>query len=204
MHIYCALFTLTGTGSGLTFAPSYVAVSQYFDKKKGKAMGIATLGVGLGTVALAPTITLLFSTEGYYGAMIILSAVVLHCCIAGALFRPPPAPTTTKKDQKQNGVALQGNKTVSSVDTSQNTSKCEKFLKATAMLRDITFLLYCLQVSTMSINIQVYVTFLPGITEQNGISKTKTAWLLCILGISDMVGRFLWGVFFDLKCVRYR
>ena len=35
---------VTGVGGVLVFSPSYVAVSQWFDKKKGKAMAWSTIG----------------------------------------------------------------------------------------------------------------------------------------------------------------
>jgi len=35
---------VTGVGGVLVFSPSYVAVSQWFDKKKGKAMALSTIG----------------------------------------------------------------------------------------------------------------------------------------------------------------
>jgi len=35
---------IAGVGGMLAFTPSYVAVSHWFDKKKGKAMGFSTIG----------------------------------------------------------------------------------------------------------------------------------------------------------------
>jgi len=34
-------------GGVLVFTPSYVAVSQWFDKKKGKAMALSTIGTSV-------------------------------------------------------------------------------------------------------------------------------------------------------------
>ena len=72
------------------FTPSYIIVGQYFNKRKGKAMGIATMGSGLGSVAMAPIIALLLKHYSFFGTMLILSAIQLHNCVFGALFRPPP------------------------------------------------------------------------------------------------------------------
>ena len=41
MNVYVCV---AGVGGVLVFSPSYVAVSQWFDKKKGKAMAWSTIG----------------------------------------------------------------------------------------------------------------------------------------------------------------
>ena len=51
-------------------------------------MGLASSGVGLGTLMLPPLSESLFSHYGYTGAFLVLSAVALHYCVSGALFRP--------------------------------------------------------------------------------------------------------------------
>ena len=65
----------------------YVMVSKYFDKKKGIAMSLATVGSGLGTIVLAPLETFLLHEYGHYGAMLIVGGLMLNCMVAGSLFR---------------------------------------------------------------------------------------------------------------------
>jgi len=72
------------------FSPSYVAVSQWFDKKKGKAMALSTLGTGFGSVCMAPLMTLLVDEYGYFGTMLIVGALLFNNSVGGALYRIPP------------------------------------------------------------------------------------------------------------------
>ena len=72
------------------YSPSYVAVTQWFDKKKGKAMALSTLGAGFGSVCMAPVMTLLVDQFNYFGTMLIVGSLQLHDSVAGALYRPPP------------------------------------------------------------------------------------------------------------------
>ncbi len=67
--------------------PSYAMISAYFDKRRAKAMSIATLSYGLGGM-FSPIIQFLLVEYGYSGTMILLGGLMLHFCITGALFRP--------------------------------------------------------------------------------------------------------------------
>lgn len=85
---YFKIFVCLGLGGGMVFAPAYIVVGQYFDRHKGKAMGISTLGTGLGSVALAPIIVYLLETYTLQGALLLFGAFELHSCISAALYRP--------------------------------------------------------------------------------------------------------------------
>ena len=80
-----------GVGGMLVFSPSYVAVSQWFDKKKGKAMALSTLGTAFGGICMAPLMALLVDKYGYFGTMLIAGALLFNVSVGGALYRTPPA-----------------------------------------------------------------------------------------------------------------
>lgn len=81
---------VSGLGGVLVFSPSYIAVSYWFDKKKGKAMALSTLGTGFGSIVMGPVIMALVSYYGYFGTMLITSALMLNNSVGGALYRRPP------------------------------------------------------------------------------------------------------------------
>ena len=84
--------SFAGFGASLVWTPGYIIVGQYFDKKKGKAMGFATVGSGLGGMCIPWIVKLLYDSYAYYGTMLVTGAVMLNCCVIGALYRPfaPP------------------------------------------------------------------------------------------------------------------
>jgi len=84
------MWTFLGIGGVLVFSPSYVAVSQWFDKRKGKAMALSTLGTGFGSVCMAPLMALLIDQYDYFGTMLITGSLLLNNCVGGALYRTPP------------------------------------------------------------------------------------------------------------------
>ena len=134
-------FHLSGFGGALIFTPSYVIIGQYFDKKKGKAMGFSTIGSGLGTVALAPIITLLLFHYSYFGAMLIMGAIMLNNCISGALYRPLPQFTKNKKKKTP-----QENADLETGTSDLKLTRSQKLHRKFAILGNITFLIYGLQV----------------------------------------------------------
>ena len=67
-----------GFGGSMIFAPCYIIVGQYFDKKKGRAMSMSTLGAGVGTLAFAPLLSLLLQQYMFSGAMLVLSGEIIN------------------------------------------------------------------------------------------------------------------------------
>ena len=201
-------FSFIGFGASLLFAPSYIIVSTYFDKNKGKAMAISTMGAGLGTVGLAPLIQWLLNTYSFFGTMLILGALMLHNCSAGMLFRPLPPPPLPPPEVEMKKLMDNDNGEPpveeAVVEPAAKSTGCEALKNQLAILWSPTFLLYGLQIMCMSITTQVFFCFLPAIAEQHGTERNAAAFLLSVMGFADMIGRFLFGFFFDLKAIRYR
>ena len=91
------------------YAPSIVMVSQYFEKRRALAMGLGTCGLGIGALILPPLTELLLETYGYFGAMLIMGAVLMNICVSGALYRPlrRPRPTKTSTVDNRAGEVVQ-------------------------------------------------------------------------------------------------
>ena len=68
---------------------------DFFEHRKGTAIGIAAAGVGLGNFVFAYLIDILIEAYGWRGAYIILSGLSLHICLAGALLWPTDKKSNT-------------------------------------------------------------------------------------------------------------
>ncbi|XP_052790906.1 monocarboxylate transporter 12-like [Mya arenaria] len=86
--LYFSYSIVGGFGRCLTYTPSLIIVTNYFNKRRGLAVGMTTAGVGLGMFSFPPLIEALFGMYGYQGAMLLLAAISLQTFICGALFRP--------------------------------------------------------------------------------------------------------------------
>ena len=72
----------------MAYAPSIVTTTQYFDKRKALANGIAVAGGGIGNFLAPPLMQLLLDWYHLRGSFLILAGLMLHICLSGALFRP--------------------------------------------------------------------------------------------------------------------
>ena len=81
---------LTGFGFGLIYLPAIVIVSYYFEKRRALATGLACCGSGFGTFVIAPLAAFFVEEYGWKQTCFWLAAIILQCCIFGALFRPLP------------------------------------------------------------------------------------------------------------------
>ena len=92
----------------MIFTPNYIAIGEYFDKNKGKAMGVATVGSGVGAIIMPPLWTFMFNYYGYFGTMLIVGGLYLNNIVAGGVFRKLIKPGVRKVSKTQEGVANGG------------------------------------------------------------------------------------------------
>jgi len=79
---------ITGTGFGMMYIPSVVAVAQHFTTKQALAIGICVCGSGMGTFLLAPVEHFLLSQVGWRWTFISMGGVSFICIGCGAVMTP--------------------------------------------------------------------------------------------------------------------
>ncbi|KAL7639977.1 UNVERIFIED_CONTAM: hypothetical protein RMT77_009391 [Armadillidium vulgare] len=78
---------LGGIGAAIGYS-SVLVVSQYFEKHRGLALGITSIG-GCVSNFLGPILAnYMLELYGYMGASLIFGAILLNQCVGGALFQP--------------------------------------------------------------------------------------------------------------------
>ena len=80
-----------GTASGMFNFPGTLMVSNYFDKKRPLAYGLAVTGISLGACITAPLISYILSQEGRdFRTVFYCQAAIIGCCgVLGCLLFPP-------------------------------------------------------------------------------------------------------------------
>lgn len=107
-------------------------VSYYFEKRRALATGLACCGSGFGTFIFAPLSAWLVEEFGWKQTCYWLAAIILQCCIFGALFRPLPQVDNTERlreEKKHPSVQLNGK---SASDGQVATSKASPKARTTA------------------------------------------------------------------------
>jgi len=79
---------LLGLGIGLMFLPAVIAVSNYFEKRRAFATGVAVCGAGVGCFIFAPAGNFMLEVLDWKNSMFVIAAITAQGAVLGMLFRP--------------------------------------------------------------------------------------------------------------------
>ncbi|XP_045126661.1 monocarboxylate transporter 5-like isoform X4 [Portunus trituberculatus] len=104
----------SGTGGGLVIGMTYIIVPSYFNRRRGMANAVMMAGVCIGQMVGPPFLRFLQDEYGFQGATLILSGIILNCCVGAAFYHPvewhlkpplqpasPPCTEPAAKDSRQ-------------------------------------------------------------------------------------------------------
>ncbi|MBN3323397.1 MOT2 protein, partial [Atractosteus spatula] len=221
MHLYMCVGVIGGLGLAFNLQPSLTIIGKYFLKRRPIANGLAMAGSPVFLSTLAPLNQFLFDNFGWRGSFFILGALLLNCCVAGALFRPIGVPPT-KPEQKQiqtpggtksekcdndcsaeminpHAVSLIIRK--NQQDKNRCLDKVNKFIDL-SLFKHRGFLIYLVGNVIMFFGFFAPIVFLAPYAKHLGIDEYSAAFLLSILAIVDMIARPGTGLIANTKWIR--
>ncbi|XP_064408934.1 monocarboxylate transporter 13-like [Latimeria chalumnae] len=187
-HLYLSIGLLSGLGWALVFTPSVGSLTRYFKRRRTLATGLAFTGVGLSSFAFSPLFQYLVDTYSWRGGLLILSGMSLNLLVCGALLRP---------------LTLEGD-VVSMKEEEEERKGGFAFLRKTSALLDLSLLLHCpfmtFVMAVTLINTGYFVPYVHFVAhaQQVGFDEYKSAFLMSVAAITDLIGRLLSGWFSDL------
>ena len=185
LYIFTGL--LVGLSISASFAIPVALVSLWFNKKQGLALGIATLGISLGTATIPVLISYMISTTGWRPALLWAGIAVAVICIPATLMmRNPP------RDNAAKGTALEPEsaavKLASDLETGLSVS--EAFRTRQFWMIFVTFLLFLSSLGLVMLHLVPYAV-------DSGMAPVQAATLLTLIGIFGLAGRLASGVLSD-------
>ncbi|XP_032303126.1 monocarboxylate transporter 2-like isoform X2 [Coturnix japonica] len=222
VQLYICVGFITGLGLALNLQPSVIIIGKYFLKRRPIANGLAMAGSPVMLCTLAPLNQFLFDNYGWRGSFLILGAILLHCCVAGALFRPISADKTPVKTQtiEEGKEVLKEEVTKDAIEINSPTNICTETKTEEEEERDCCekvnkyldfslfkhrgFLIYLIGNVLMFLGFFAPIVFLAPYAKHIGIDEYSAAFLLSILAIVDMVARPTTGIIANSKWVRPR
>ncbi|RXG51629.1 Monocarboxylate transporter 12-B [Armadillidium vulgare] len=87
-YLFFTFVLLGGISGSSVYALSFMVVSSYFEKHRGLAIGIASLGSCLSSFITPVMANYLLENYGYIGAAVISAALTLNQCVGASLFQP--------------------------------------------------------------------------------------------------------------------
>ena len=185
LYIFTGL--LVGLSISASFAIPVALVSLWFNKKQGLALGIATLGISLGTATIPVLISYLITTTGWRPALLWGGiAVAIICIPATLLMRNPP------RNIKVEGSPVDKEKetVVQASDLETGLSVSEAFRTRQFWMIFITFLLFLSSLGLVMLHLVPYAV-------DSGMAPVQAATLLTLVGVFGLAGRLASGILSD-------
>jgi len=180
---------LLAMGTGPLYVVPMSAVSRWFDKKRGLALGVASSGIGLGTLVMAPFATFLISNFDWRMAYFIIGLIAWLIVV--------PLSRLLRRDPYEIGALPDGVKAQSrdlrrdEGDTrSASLSLSQAFRARSFWFIMVTWFLY-------ASNIFLVMTHLVPHATDMGFSALEAAAVLSLIGGAATAGRVLMGIVAD-------
>lgn len=168
---------VVGGASGSSFAPLTALVSNWFDKHRGIAVALVSMGLGIGTITVAPLAGIVIEAYDWRTALIVLACLAFFVVAPGAflLRQPPPAQVTGGAGAGEGGAAM----TVG-----------EAFRTPQFAAIALTFLACCAAHSGPILHMVSYATI-------SGASALTATGVLSTAGAGGLAGRVVMGLLAD-------
>jgi MFS family permease len=198
-HLFLTYSLLVGTGLGVVFPTTNSTVVRWFQEKRGLALGIVNTGSGLGNLIVVPLASYLILLSGWRGAffylglllgfLLLVAAFLIRRNPAGMGLLPygqsqEPAPKGETLPRGSNGALDNGGYTVSQA------------------LRSVSFWALALVHGFGALGLFMLFPHLVAYATDIGISPTRAAYIMAVIGVSSIVGRVVIGALSDRIGIR--
>lgn len=178
---------VTGVGLSVVYVVAYATPARWFERRVGLASGLASAGLGVGMLVVAPAATALIARLGWRDAMVALAVgVAAVLLVAVALVRGEPSADAAPDAEFSDGVERAGQ-----VDWRTQLDDVLTIARTPAFV--LTFLGWTLVYATLYVvlvNLVLYAT-------DTGLSRSAGATGLALIGVASAVGRVAIGFLGD-------
>jgi MFS family permease len=182
--VYAACGLGVGLGVGCSYVPAMGAVQRWFVKQRGSASGIASSGIGVGTLVIPPLAEFFIRTVGWRDTYLVLAGLAITVGAGMALL--------LENDPSVRGLNPDG---ALMEPTAQPTSPHGGSIKeAVRSRRFIGLYAACLACSLAAFVPFVHLT---PYAIDHGIARSSAVLLVSVIGIGSTVGRFFVGSLAD-------
>jgi MFS family permease len=179
-QVYAAYGLGVGLGVGCSYVPAMGAVQRWFVRRRGFASGLASAGIGVGTLAVPPFASFLIDAAGWREAYLILGILAAIVGVGMALL--------IANDPRDRGLAPDGDVAPANAQTT---------LPGGASLREaITSRRFMgLYAACLACSFGVFVPFvhLVPYAMDHGMAQARGVLLVGAIGVGSAAGRFFLG-----------
>ncbi|KAM7370411.1 hypothetical protein PAMP_009963 [Pampus punctatissimus] len=209
-ELYITAGVITGLGFCFSFQPAVTILGHYFVRRRVFANAMSSTGTALGLCTLPFLGNYLHTELGWRGSFLVLGAVLLNCCVCGAVMRPleapkrrgqplmnhgPPAPEV-ENVRKKKGIV----KTVWSCVA----ASLSKHMAFDQLCNNSRYCVFAIGITWMMLGFVVPLVYLVPYATANNMEQGRAALLLSILGIVNIVVRPPFGIMFNMPWFKGR
>ncbi|KAI5103391.1 monocarboxylate transporter 6, partial [Silurus meridionalis] len=205
LELYFTAGVITGLGFCFSFQPAVTILGHYFVRRRAFANAMSSTGTALGLCVLPFLGHYLHTKLGWRGSFLVLGAVLLNCCVCGAVMRP--LEKRKKAKEKNNGpkpLAEQGFKKQMWAMWRSLVSSFHRHMAFDLFCSNQRFCVYTLGITWMMLGFVVPLVFLVPYATDNGMEQSQAALLLSILGFINIFVRPPAGLLFGLAWFKGR
>jgi MFS family permease len=189
-QFYLFYGVLAGIGRGADRAPLLHSVFQYFNKRKGLAMGITLSGTGIGTLVFPPLGRYLISVADWRLSLTAISLLSWLLLVPAALLiRPPRAGEAEPLGDSAAKAPVE--------DASGILGSPGQEWTAGQLLRNYTFWIFMIAGLACCISHSLPLAHIVAYASDRGVPELAAAGVLSAVGLTAAVGRLFWGIVAD-------
>ncbi|XP_037610584.1 LOW QUALITY PROTEIN: monocarboxylate transporter 6 [Sebastes umbrosus] len=209
-QLYITAGVITGLGFCFSFQPAVTILGHYFVRRRAFANAMSSVGTALGLCTLPFLGNYLHTELGWRGSFLVLGAVLLNCCVCGAVMRPLQPP-------KHRGQPLMNHGPPPPEEDSVRTEKgrmrkiwsylldsMSKHMAFDQFCHNSRYCVYAIGITWMMLGFVVPLIYLVPYATDNNMEPSRAALLLSILGMVNIVVRPPFGIIFSMSWFKGR
>jgi len=185
LYLYVMFGCMAAWRAGIMIVPVSTVVSQWFERKRGLAIGLTTAGIGLGGLVMAPVTAVCISAVGWR-----LTFLIMGMLIAGAVV--PLSAFVVRQHPSERGLLPDGMGTPRETGEESRPPSVEGWSLSDA-LRSPTFFLVAAAFSLAFATLGAVLIHIVPFLEDRGISREQAGLMLGFVSGVGVVGKVVSG-----------
>jgi len=193
-YIFFGVITATGLGTTGWIANSTI-VQQWFQEKRGLAVGVISAGIGAGILICTPLAQYFISRVGWRTTYLIMACVVplINGSMAIPFLKRPPHVSPACSSEARPPQAATDDSWILNKEWASRSWTIKEAM-ATKQFWLLTFSFFVTGISTQSILTHQVAFFV-----DKGLEPLRASYIVGMLGMVSMAGKIFWGMMSDRK-----
>ncbi|KAM9411898.1 monocarboxylate transporter 6-like isoform 2-T15 [Salvelinus alpinus] len=190
-----------GLGFCFSFQPAVTILGHYFVRRRAFANAMSSTGTALGLCTLPLLGNYLHTELGWRGSFLVLGAVLLNCCVCGAVMRPLGGPRHRGQPLiNHSSLQLKEEKLKGRMRAlwAGLMTALRRHMAFDLLRNNLRYRMYVVGITWMMLGFVVPLIYLVPYATAHDMEQSQAALLLSILGIVNIVVRPPVGLLFSL------